>query len=242
MLCSTPTGRTRSSTTATSPTRLTPLASRCVTGPRGGSVRTPDRPAPSADQGGAGTGVRDRPSTDDLVNRGFTADASNELWLTDITEHPTGESKLYLCAINDVYSGRGVGYSMDSHMKSHPAVHAINSAVARRGDITGCVLHSDRGSRFRSTKMQAVLAHYGLVGSMGRVGACGDNAAMESFFSLLQNKVLDRQSWATRDELRPAIVYWIERIYHRRRCQDRLSCLTSIEYETILTHTATQAA
>ena len=68
---------------------------------------------------------------------------------------------------------------------------------------------------------------------MGRVGACGDNAAMESFFSLLQKNVLDQQRWSSREELRVAIVIWIERTYHRRRRQRRLGRLTPIEYETI---------
>jgi hypothetical protein len=77
---------------------------------------------------------------------------------------------------------------------------------------------------------------------MGRVGAAGDNAAMESFFALLQKNVLDRQRWATREELRIAIVTWIERTYHRRRRQTRLGRLTPIEYEMIMTTPATQAA
>jgi len=69
---------------------------------------------------------------------------------------------------------------------------------------------------------------------MGRVGAAGDNAAMESFFSLLQNNVLDRKTWATRIELRIAIVMWIERTYHRRRRQSRLGRLTPVEFETMM--------
>ena len=77
----------------------------------------------------------------------FTADAPNELWLTDITEHKTAEGKLYLCAIKDVYSGRIVGYSIDSRMKSRLAVQALENAVAMRGDVAGCVVHSDRGSQ-----------------------------------------------------------------------------------------------
>ena len=190
------------------------------------------------------------PVHDDLVERDFTAVGPNELWLTDIppqaggapSEHWTAEGKLYLCAIKDVYSGRIVGYSIDSRMKSRLAVAALSSAVARRGAVTGCVLHSDRGSQFRSKKMQKAITRHGMLGSMGRVGAAGDNAAMESFFSLLQNNVLDRRSWASRDELRTAIVHWIERTYHRRRRQDRLGRLTPIEYETIITHEALQAA
>ena len=81
-----------------------------------------------------------------------------------------------------------------------------------------------------------------MVGSMGRVGACGDNAAMESFFSLLQKNVLNRRTWATREQLRIAIVTWIERTYHRRRRQDGLGRLTPIEYELIMNQAADQAA
>lgn len=77
---------------------------------------------------------------------------------------------------------------------------------------------------------------------MGRVGACGDNAAMESFFSLLQKNVLDRQHWASRLELRLAIVGWIEGIYHWKRWQRRLGKLTPIEFETIMKQTTAQAA
>lgn len=76
---------------------------------------------------------------------------------------------------------------------------------------------------------------------MGRVGACADNAAMESFFSLLQKNVLNRQRWRSRQELRLAIVTWIERSYHRRRRQRRLGRLTAIEFEIINSRAANAA-
>lgn len=120
------------------------------------------------------------PVHDDRVRRNFTADGPNRLWLTDITEHATGEGKLYLCAVKDVYSGRIVGYSIDARMKSRLAVTALESAVARRSPAEGCIVPSDRGSQFRSRKVAAVLTRHGLVGSMGRVGAAGDNAARAS--------------------------------------------------------------
>jgi transposase InsO family protein len=92
-----------------------------------------------------------RPGTaahDDLVRRDFTADAPNQVWLTDLTEHWTDEGKLYLCAIKDVWSNRIVGYAIDERMKARLAVAAVETAVARRdGDVAGCILHSDRGSR-----------------------------------------------------------------------------------------------
>ncbi|MEU4245774.1 IS3 family transposase [Actinoplanes sp. NPDC026619] len=175
------------------------------------------------------------PVHDDLVRKQFTATAANRVWLTDITEHPTGQGKLYLCAIKDVYSGRIVGYSIDSRMKASLAVSALRNAVRLR-DPSGTIVHSDRGSQFRSRKFVKVLRDNGLAGSMGRVGACGDNAAMESFFALLQKNVLDRQRWRTREDLRLAIVTWIEKTYHRRRRQARLGRLTPIEFETINRH------
>jgi transposase InsO family protein len=168
------------------------------------------------------------------------------LWLVDITEHWTSGGKLYLCAIKDCFSNKIVGYSIDSRMKARLAVAALENAVARRrvegAEVAGCIVHADRGSQFRSRKFHRALSRHGLVGSMGQVASAADNAAMESFFSLLQKNVLDRRPWRTREQLRIAIVTWIERTYHRRRRQDTLGRLTPVEYEAIMTPTAIQAA
>ena len=164
--------------------------------------------------------------------RDFSAEQPNQKWLTDITEHATGEGKLYLCAVKDCFSGRIVGYSIDSRMKASLAVSAIRNAILVRRP-TGTILHSDRGSQFRSKKVVRLLKHNGLRGSMGRVGACGDNAAMESFFALLQKNVLNTRRWNTREELRLAIITWIETRYNRRRRQRRLGRLTPVEFEMI---------
>ena len=114
------------------------------------------------------------PVHDDLVERDFTAAGPNRVWLTDITEHPTAEGKLYLCAVKDVWSRRIVGYSIDSTMTSHLAVDALEMAIARRGrdQVIGCVVHADRGSQFRSRPYVAALHRHGLRGSMGRVASC----------------------------------------------------------------------
>ena len=127
-------------------------------------------------------------------------------------------------------------------MKSRLAVQALENAALMRGDVAGCVMHSDRGSQCRSRKMTRALARHRMVGSMGRVGSSGDNAAMESFFALMQKNLLDRRTWTTREQLRIAIVTWIERTYHRRRRQARLGRLTPIEFETITNTTVALAA
>ena len=181
------------------------------------------------------------PAHDDLVNRNFTAVAPDRLWLTDITEHWTGEGKLYCCAVKDVFSNRIVGYSIADRMTADLAVAALRMAIQRRRPV-GTTVHSDRGSQFRSRRFVLELHRAGLIGSMGRVGAAGDNAAMESFFALLQKNVLNSRSWATRLDLRLAIVTWIEAVYHRRRRQRGLGRLTPIEFEAIMTTPAATAA
>lgn len=145
--------------------------------------------------------------------------------MTDITEHHTREGKLYFCAIKDAFSNRIVGYAAGADMSASLAVSALNTAVARRqlqGDsVDGCIVHSDRGSKFRSKKYFKALTRHHLTGSMGRVAAAGDNAAMESFFSLLQCNVLNTKTWTTREELTIAIITWIERHYHHRHQNGR---------------------
>ena len=168
---------------------------------------------------------------DDLVQRVFSAPAPDAVWLTDITEHPTCEGKLYCCAVKDVFSNRIVGYALDERMTANLAVTALRSAIARRRPQGTVVVHSDRGSQFRSRAFRAVLKANELTGSMGRVAAAGDNAAMESFFSLLQKNVLDRRRWRTRSELHYATVVWIEHTYNRRRRQRALGRLTPVEFE-----------
>jgi putative transposase len=114
------------------------------------------------------------------------------------------------------------------------AASAIRNAIALRSPA-GTILHSDRGSQFGSKKVRRLLDNNDLVGSMGRVGAACDNAAMESFFSLLQKNVLDTRRWEIREELRLAIVTWIETKYNRRRRQRALGKLTPVEFEMIYT-------
>ncbi|MGW6144718.1 integrase core domain-containing protein [Streptomyces sp. NPDC055144] len=95
---------------------------------------------------------------------------------------------------------------------------------------------------FDNAVLVRALDRHRTAGPIGRVGTAGDNAAMESFFSLLQKDVLDRRSWATRQELRIAIVTWIEKTYHQRHRQASLGRPPPAEYETVMTTPALQAA
>ena len=178
-----------------------------------------------------GSGKRAGPPVhDDLVRRDFTAIAANILWLTDITEHPTGEGKLYMAAVLDVFSKKIVGYATGDRMTAPLPARALSRAVRDR-QPNGTIVHSDRGSQFRSNLFTGLLAVHGLRGSMGRVGAAGDNAAMESFFALLQKNVLNRRRWDTRAELEAAIFRWIQIKYHRKWRKKALGRRTPLEFE-----------
>ena len=172
---------------------------------------------------------------EDHVRRDFTAAEPNRVWVTDITEHPTSEGKVYCCLIKDLFSNRIVGYAIDERMTAQLAVSALRTAIARRQPSRVVVVHSDRGSQFRARSFRAVLTAAGLQGSMGRVASAGDNAAMESFNSLLQKNVLNRRRWRTREELHNAVVHWVEHTYNNRRRQRSLGKLTPVEYELAFT-------
>ena len=149
------------------------------------------------------------------------------------------EGKLYLCSLMDACSLRLVGYSIGDRMTADLAVSALRNAIALRC-CEGTIVHVDRGSQFRSRKFALVLKNNNLVGSMGRVASAADNAAIESFHALLQKNVLNTRRWETKDELRLAIVTWIEKKYHRQRRKRRLGRLTPVEFEAL--HAGTKAS
>ena len=194
-------------------------------------------------KGRRGSGKTPGPAVhDDHVQRDFTAQRPNQVWVTDITEHPTAQGKLYCCLIKDLFSNRIVGYAIDGRMTAQLAVTALRTAVARRRPSSVVIVHSDRGSQFRARSFRAVLVAAGLQGSMGRVASAGDNAAMESFNALLQKNVLNRRRWLTREELHSAVVHWVEHTYNNRRRQRGLGKLTPFEYELAFTPQAAAAA
>jgi transposase InsO family protein len=176
------------------------------------------------------------PVHDDLVQRRFQADRPDRLWLTDITEHPTREGKVYLAAVLDVYARRIVGWSIADHLRAELVVDALEMARWRRRPAPGrTVLHSDRGAQYTSWAFGHRLREAGLLGSMGRVGSAYDNAMMESFFSTLQRELLNRRRWQTRRELAQAIFEWIEAWYNPHRRHSLIGYLSPVDYERLYT-------
>jgi transposase InsO family protein len=166
----------------------------------------------------------------DLVDRSFARSARDELWVTDITEHPTREGKVYCAVVLDAFSRRVVGWSIDSSPTAALVTNALGMAIASRSP-SGTLIHSDQGTQFTSWAFTHRARASGLVPSMGSIGDCYDNAMIESFWSRMQVELLDRQTWRTRVELANAIFEYLEVFHNRQRRHSALGMLTPIEFE-----------
>jgi putative transposase len=167
----------------------------------------------------------------DLVRRSFRRDRPNELWLTDITEHPTREGKLHCCVVLDVFSRLVVGWSIDSTQTTLLVLNALGMATQRREHRDGLVIHSDRGVQFTSWAFSQRVRDARIAPSMGATGSCFDNAMMEAFWARLQVELLNRRRWRTRIELATAIHDYIERFHNTRRRHSALAMRTPAEVE-----------
>jgi putative transposase len=169
-------------------------------------------------------------TADDLVHRKFHRLAPNELWVTDITEHPTREGKIYCCAVLDAFSRRIVGWSIDNHQDSSLVVNALDMAIKNRRPAPGGIVHTDHGVQFTSWAFTRRIREAGLMPSFGTIGDGYDNAMMESFWSSMQIELLNRKRWRTRIDLANAIFEYIEIFYNRQRRHSQL------DYESPVTH------
>jgi len=177
---------------------------------------------------------------DDLVQREFRAMTPNALWLTDITEHPTREGKVYCCCVLDLFSRKVVGWAIDRRCESTLVNDALSMAGGSRITTRSTIIHSDHGSQFTSWAFTENVRRYGLLGSMGTVGDCYDNAPMESFWGSMQIELLNRQRWMTIVELSSAMADYIENFYNPHRRHSSLNYLTPNEFEELqLTQTQT---
>jgi len=174
----------------------------------------------------------DFPIAANVVDRDFTASKPNEVWLTDMTYIPTGEGWLYLAAVEDMYSRRVVGWSMDVTMESRLVVDALAMAVQQRFPGEGLLIHSDRGSQYASEHYQRMLAKQGITCSMSRKGNCYDNAPMESFFATLKKELVHHETYATVAEAKASLFEYIEVFYNRIRRHSSLGYVAPAEFES----------
>jgi putative transposase len=178
------------------------------------------------------TTVRDRDArpAPDLVDRNFTADAPDRLWVADITYVPTCAGFLYLAVVLDVYSRRIVGWSMANHLRTELVLDALDMAIFRRRP-TNVVHHSDQGTQYTSIAFSQRCREAGIQTSMGSVGDCYDNAMCESFNATLECELLDRNRFKTHREAALAIFDFIEGWYNPHRRHSALDYLSPNNYE-----------
>ena len=174
---------------------------------------------------------RETPTASDLVERNFTRNAPNALWVTDITEHRTREGKVYCAVVLDTFSRRLVGWSIDSSPNASLVTNALGMAIENRRPGVGTIIHSDHGLQFTSWAFTRRANESGLVPSMGSIGDCYDNSMIESFWGRMQTELLNRRRWRTRLELANAIFEYLEIFHNRQRRHSALGMRTPIEYE-----------
>jgi len=167
----------------------------------------------------------------DRVERQFHRDNPDELWVTDLTEHPTREGKLYCPVVLDAWSRRVIGWSIDSSPNTALVTNALGMAIDQRRPTDSTVIHSDQGTQFTSWAFTRRAVDSGLLPSMGSVGDCFDNAVMEAFWSRMQVELLDRKRWSTRVELANAMFEYLEIFHNRQRRHSSLGMLTPVEFE-----------
>jgi len=167
----------------------------------------------------------------DLVDRQFSRTGPNQLWVTDITEHPTREGKVYCVVVLDAFSRRVVGWSIDASPTAALVTNALGLAIQTRTPPAGAIIHSDQGVQFASWSFTQRAKDSGLLPAMGSVGDCYDNSMIEAFWSRMQIELLDQQRWRTRVELANAIFEYLEIFHNRQRRHSSLGMLTPIQFE-----------
>ena len=166
-----------------------------------------------------------------VLARDFSAPAPDTRWVSDVTYIWTLQGWLYLAVVMDLYSRRIVGWSMSRRINRHLVLAALQMALAYRCPASGLIHHSDQGAQYLSDDYQRLLTSHGICASMSERGNCYDNAAVESFFSLLKRERVDRRHYRTREEARADVFDYIERFYNRQRRHSYLGDLSPVEYE-----------
>ncbi len=179
----------------------------------------------------------------DRVGRDFCPIELDVIWCGDISYIRTWEGFLYFSFVEDLASRRILGMSMASHMRTKLVGDALSEAVGTRGgNVTGVVMHSDRGTQYTSDEFAELCERHGILQSVGRTGVCWDNAPAESFLATLKKELVYRRTFKTRAEARLAIRHWIEAWYNRRRLHSRLGYQSPIEWEEHYLHTTNTMA
>jgi putative transposase len=168
------------------------------------------------------------------LNREFTVDVPDRVYVGDITYLPTGEGWLYLAVVLDLCSRAVVGWSMANHMRAELVNQALSMALSQRQPAVGLLMHTDRGSQYGADSYRQLLLQHGIEPSMSRKGNCWDNAVAESFFHTLKTELIYLEDYDTHEQAQTAVFEYIEVFYNRQRCHSANGYLAPLVYEQAL--------
>ena len=168
------------------------------------------------------------------LNREFTVQVPDKIYVGDITYLPTGEGWLYLAVVLDLCSRAVVGWSMANHMRAELVTQALSMAIGQRQPAAGLIMHTDRGSQYGAESYRQLLTQHGMQPSMSRKGNCWDNAVAESFFHTLKTELIYLEDFDTHEQAQTVVFEYIEVFYNRQRCHSANGYLAPRAYEQAL--------
>ena len=168
------------------------------------------------------------------LNREFTVQDLDTIYVGDITYLPTGEGWLYLAVVLGLCSRAVVGWSMANHMRAELVNQALAMALCQRQPAAGLLMHTDRGSQYGADSYRQLLTQHAIQPSMSRKGNCWDNAVAESFFHTLKTELVYLEDFDTHEYAQTAVFEYIEVFYNRQRCHSANGYLAPLAYEQVL--------
>jgi putative transposase len=175
----------------------------------------------------------DCPVAPNIVNREFSAESPNRVWVSDITYLPCRSGWLYLTVVIDLFSRLVVGWSLSTSLKAEGTIEALRRAIWQRRPAKGLIFHSDRGIQYCCEAFRSVLQSNHVIQSMSRKGNCWDNAVSESFFKSLKTELVYHIVLIDEHHARHVLFEYIELFYNRQRLHSSLGYVSPAEYETV---------
>lgn len=171
------------------------------------------------------------PIAPNLLNRNFSTDAANKVWVSDITYIRTKSGWAYLTVFIDLYSRIVTGWSVSHSLDRQMVLEALEAAIGRRKPGQGLVIHSDRGVQYACNDFRGKLQEHRFKQSMSRKGDCWDNAVAESFFKIVKTELIYHESWQDIHHLKHELFEYIELFYNRKRLHSTLDYQCPADFE-----------
>ena len=168
--------------------------------------------------------------------KGLTIERVNQVWASDMTYIKLRHGFVYLAVVIDLYSRKVIGWALGRQMRGELTLAALNEALERRGSVSGCIHHSDRGAQYAAEDYVVRLKAAGLEPSMSRKGNPYDNAYVESFMKTLKVEEVYLRQYRTYDDVVQSVPRFIEAVYNAKRLHSSLGYRSPNEFEEAQTN------